>query len=485
MSTSFLERIHMPHVFTLLTWVILFCSFLTYIVPSGEYERETRQIGTSERTVVKAGTYQSVEKEITATGMVIGAEIEGKATPVSVIGFLRAIPKGMEESADIIFFIFIIGGVFGIFQATGVISAAIQKLMSIFRRSDTLLTIIIMVVLGAGGSLLGMGEEFIPLVPIFILVAREMGYDRIYGLAMVEVAAGVGFAAATTNPFTVSIANNIAELPLNTGMGMRLVFFAVCMSVAIAYVLRYGRRLKANPDSSYLKGETDLEHEHFDFQPTPFTGRHAAIIVICLAIFAFILYAVAALGWWMAEMAGGFFLMGIVSIIVARLPLNEAAKAFTKGMEEMVVAALVVGFARGIVVVLNEGMILDTLIYSAATVLQAFPKAVGAVGMLVFQTTLNFFIPSGSGQAAVTMPLMAPLADLLHISRETAVFAFTCGDGFSNQVIPTSGILMAMLSLAGIPYQSWLRFMIPLFLILMGVATVFLLVAVTVPGVWG
>ncbi|MCB1185495.1 hypothetical protein KDM41_18905, partial [bacterium] len=179
---------------------------LTYLVPSGEYQRETRDIGGHERTIVKAGTFQPVDKVITPTGILLGEEITGKATPVSLIGFLRAIPRGMEESSDIIFFIFIIGGVFGIFQATGVISAAIQRLMAIFRRSDTLLTIVIMTVLGAGGSLLGMGEEFIPLVPIFLRVAREMGYDRIYGLALVIGAWGVGFAAATTNPFTVSIA---------------------------------------------------------------------------------------------------------------------------------------------------------------------------------------------------------------------------------------------------------------------------------------
>ncbi|HQV30728.1 MAG TPA: Na+/H+ antiporter NhaC family protein, partial [Calditrichia bacterium] len=216
-----------------------------------------------------------------------------------------------------------------------------------------------------------------------------------------------------------------------------------------------------------------------------FTNRHLWIVIMGLVVFSGIIYAVTELGWWMAEMGGGFFLIGILAIVISGLSLSEAVKAFIKGMEEMVVAALVVGFARGIVVVLNEAQVLDTIIFSAAQVLQTLPKSVAAIGMFVFQTTLNFFIPSGSGQAAVTMPLMAPLADILGISRETAVFAFTCGDGFSNSLIPTSGVLMAMLSLAGIPYERWLRFVVPLFLLMSGLSALFLFLSVMIPGFWG
>jgi uncharacterized ion transporter superfamily protein YfcC len=179
-------------------------------------------------------------------------------------------------------------------------------------------------------------------------------------------------------------------------------------------------------------------------------------------------------------MAGGFFLMGIVATIIARLPIAEATKAFVKGMEEMVVAALVVGFARGIQVVFTDGQILDTIIYAAASTLEQVPLFVAAQGMLVFQTCLNFLIPSGSGQAAVTMPIMAPISDVIGLTRQTAVFAFQCGDGFSNTIVPTSGILMAMLSLAKIPYQKWLKFVLPLFLQLMVIAAIFLAIAVVV-----
>ncbi len=476
-------RFKIPHVFILLTAVIFFCSLLTYVIPSGEYQREKRQVGNLERTVVLPGTFQKKEKHISLKGVFLGDSQEGKVSPVSLTQFLSAIPRGMEKSGDIIFFIFIIGGVLGILQHTGAITAAIQKLMHIFRASANGLTIILMIAIGVGGSTLGMGEEFIPLIPLFLIISREMGYDRVYGLSIVLLAAVVGFAAATTNPFTVNIAQGIAELPLNSGVPFRAVFWIVSMTVTIIYLLRYGAKIKRNPSASVVADLPDREGDH-QYDSVALTRTHLSILLSSAVIFVGILYAVESWGWWLSEMAGGFFLMGIVAVIAARLPLDEAAGAFVKGMEEMVVAALVVGFARGIEVVLSDGQIMDTLIHSAAVSLQHFPNFVAAQGMLLFQTMLNFLIPSGSGQAAVTMPLMAPLADVLGLSRQTAVFAFTCGDGFSNTIIPTSGVLMAMLSLANIPYQAWLKFMFPLFLQLMLLAAIFLSITVFFPGVF-
>ncbi|MCB0311822.1 MAG: YfcC family protein, partial [Calditrichaeota bacterium] len=366
-------------------------------------------------------------------------------------------------SADIIFFIFIIGGVLGVLQRTGMVIAVIQKLLALLGERTILLTVILMVLIAIGGSTLGMGEEFIPLVPLFLIISKEMGYDRIFGLAIVMVAADVGFAAATTNPFTVNVAQGIAELTINGTVPFRVLFLAAILTMTIFYVLRYGAKVKKDPSKSLMKDD-DFEISHIDFEKIELTNAHIFTLVSSILIFIAILWSVNSLGWWMAEMSGGFILMAIIAVVVSKLPVDEAVKAFIKGMEEMVVAAMVVGFARGIQVVLNDGQILDTLIFSAASILKNFPNYIAAEGMLLFQTTLNFLIPSGSGQAAVTMPLMAPLSDVLGISRQTAVFAFTCGDGFSNTIIPTSGVLMAMLSLAGIPYTTWLRFMVPLFL---------------------
>ena len=470
-------RFTVPHVFVLLTIVIFVCSIFTWIVPSGSFERQTKMVEGHERTLLVPGTYQHVDKHMSIKGALLGEEVEGKASPVGIKSFLTAIPRGLEEAADIIFFIFIIGGTFGILQRTGVITAALGRLLRKLGDQGPVLTIVLMVVMAIGGSTLGMGEEFIPLIPIFLIVSKRLGYDRIYGMALVILAAEVGFAASTTNPFTVNVAQGIAGLPLNSGIPLRIVFSCVPITVAIIYLLRYGARIKKDPSLSYMKDDPfDVEDASAD--NIVYSGYHTAIIIVCGLLFAFILFAVQQYGWWMSDMAGGFFLMGIVAMFLAKLPLKDATSAFIKGMEEMVVAALVVGFARGISVVLAEGQIMDTIVFGAASALSHVPRYVAVVGMLCFESTLNLLIPSGSGQAAVTMPLMAPLSDILGITRQTAVLAFTSGDGFSNSVIPTSGILMAMLSLAKIPYGTWLRFMMPLFLILMGLSAMFLWVAV-------
>jgi uncharacterized ion transporter superfamily protein YfcC len=472
-------KIRLPHVFILLTGVVFVCSILTYFINSGEYERETKQVGTLTRTVVIPGTYQELPKHISAEGIIIGDKVEGEASPVSLVGFLSSIPRGMEEAADIIFFIFMIGGVFGILQKTGTIMAFIQKLLDIFGKSSTLLVIILMIAVAIGASTLGMGEEFLPLIPLFLIVSKKLGYDRVFGVGIVWLAAEVGFAAATTNPFTVQIAQGIAEVPLNSGIGFRLIFFAVTMIVAIIYLLRYGAKVKKDPSKSVMPDD-DFSLSDISFEKVKFTKEHLIVMIMGIGLFTFIIFAVQKLGWWINEMAGAFFLMGILAVIISRMSLVDASEAFVKGMKEMVVAALVVGFARGVQVVLQDGQILDTIIHSAASSLQQYHEFVAAGGMLVFQTTLNFFIPSGSGQAAVTMPLMAPLSDLIGITRQTAVFAFTCGDGFSNMIIPTSGILMAVLSLAKVPYVKWVKFVMPIFLICMGLSFIFLFIAVAI-----
>jgi len=472
--------LRIPHVFALLTMVTAVAAVATWIVPSGEYRRETRSIEGRERTMVVPGTFRLEPKEISLRGALLGGEApEGRSRPVSFLGLLSAIPRGLENSADIVFFIFILGGTFGILQRTGTIPAAIRALLDRFGHSAPLLTVLIMLAVAVGGSTLGMGEEFIPLIPVFLVIASRMGYDRVYGLALVMLAADIGFAAATTNPFTVNIAQGIAELPLNSGLGLRIAFFVVAMTVTILYVLRYGARIRANPAASLMAGDAEpMPDDRLDDHT--FGGRHRLTLVLCGAIFALILWGVQALGWWLNDMAGGFFLMGVVAAVACRLPLAETMKAYVRGLEDMVVAALVVGFARAITVVLNDGHIMDTLIHGAATTLAHASPHFAAEGMFVFQSVLNVLIPSGSGQAAVTMPLMAPLADVLGLTRQTAVLAFQFGDGLSNTIIPTSGVLMAMLALAKIPYTTWLRFALPLFLALSALAALFLAVAVAI-----
>lgn len=472
------KNIKIPHVFALLAMVIIAAGLLSYVIPSGSFERKEIAVGNLTRTVVIPGSYQPIAKHYSVRGLLLGDEVTGKATPVGLMGFLSAIPRGLEQTADIIFFIFLIGGVFGIIKRTGTITASIQALIIKFNNNGTILTILLMLVISAGGSTLGMAEEFIPLVPVFLYISHKLGYDKIYGLALVFVSAEIGFAAATTNPFNVQIAQGIAEVPLGSGIAFRLVFYVFALIVAIIYMLRYGKKLKEDPANSYLGEDNSYQEEVLE--EFKLTKNHINIVLVCGLLFVGILWAVQTQGWWMAEMGAGFLGIGIVAALLGKLSLDQATQSFIHGMNEMLVGALVVGFAKGIQVVLVEGQIMDSIIYYASNTLQHLPKILAAEGMLVFQTILNFFIPSGSGQAATTIPLMAPLADLLGITRNTAIFAFTCGDGFANTIIPTSGILMAMLGIANIPFKNWLKFMLPLFGWLIVLSAIFLAIAVII-----
>lgn len=474
-------RFRIPHVFALLTYVTVLLAALSYVVPSGHFERQTVVTADgTERTVVVPGSYAPLPKVISWQGAVLGESVPDAATPVSVVGLLSAIPRGLQQTADIVFFIFVLGGVFGVLHRTGVVQATLGALTRQYGQAGPMLVAVVMLLVGLGGSTLGLTAEYVPLVPAFLLLSRQLGYDRVFGLGIVALSAFVGFAAATTNPFTVAVAQQIAEVPLHSGMSFRMLFFACAMSLTIVHLLRYGWTVREDPSASLV---ADLpEHAPPADHPVAFRATHAVILLSSILCFVGIVAGVQVIGWNLPEMAGGFLAMGLIAALVGRLTSDQTVEAALDGMRGIVVAAMVVGVARAVVVVLDDAQVTDTLVHAAATVLQGQPPMLAAEGMLGFQTVLNLFIPSGSGQASVTMPLMAPLADLLGLSRQVAVFAFQCGDGISNLVIPTSGTLMAMLLLADVPYDRWVRFCGPLVVQLLGLAAAFL--ALGVLGHW-
>lgn len=477
---SFLQRFTVPHVFIFLSAIILFCASLTYIVPSGQYKRTTREVGGVVQTVVIPGSYKKLEKHFSVKGIIFGEHIKEKASPTSILGLFTAIPKGLNQSAALIFFVFTIGAVFNLIRHTGTVHVVIYGLMRRFRRFPGLLLLSIYFSIAIMSSFLGMGQEFMPLIPLFLLISKVNGYDRIFGLALFGLPFSLGWTSAITNPFTVQIAQKIAEVPIGSGMGMRIIVFIVLSLLGYIYLIRYGKRVKrdrslsAMPDDPFILPEDEIDEDQ------QLERKHIIIIVTAALLFGMILYAVQTMGWGLLEMTGGFFIVGVATIVISGMSGDESMKAFVKGLEIMIIPALVIGFARGIQVVMVEGQILDTMLNFTALLLGELPRFFAAEGMFIFQSFLNFFIPSASGQALVSMPLMTPLADLLDISRQTSVLAYCLGDGLSNMIIPTSGFLMAILGLAEIPYEKWVRFMWPLFLVLSLVAFVFIGLAVYV-----
>jgi len=372
----------------------------------------------------------------------------------------------MNQAAALIFFVLIIGAVVNIIKHTGTIDVFIAMLLKRFSHSPVLLVLILFFTFAFAATFLGMTAEFIPLIPVLLLISKQLGYDRVFGIGILVVGSTVGWATAITNPFNVQVAQSIAELPLGSGMGMRILSFAVCSTMGFFFLMAYGKRVKTNPAKSIMADDPFILDGSISINGAALSKKHVMIALTAFILFAAILFAVQTMGWGLVEMTGGFFTVGLCTILISRMSGDESMKAFVTGLEGMLVPALIVGFARGIQVVMVEGQIIDTILFNTAELLGSMSQSTAVTGIFTFQSLFNFFIPSASGQALVTMPLIVPLSDILGISRQTAVLAFIFGDGFSNSIVPTNGVLMASIAIAGVPYEKWFRFIWPLFLIL-------------------
>lgn len=457
------KKLKVPHVYVLLIAIILVCSALTYIIPAGNYEMMTIETESGTRDVVDPSTYHNTE-----------------STPVSLMQFLSSIPRGMNESAGIIFFIFIVGGSFGVLQDTGAIEAGLGKLTRIFAGKETLLIPVIMIAFAFAGSVIGMAEETLPFIPIMVSLCIALGFDSMTGTAIVLMGAGAGFAGAFMNPFTVGVAQGIAELPLFSGMGFRIVVFVVMVGIAIAFVMRYAGKIKKNPQLSSMYEIDKAREDNLDLGNLhEFGGREKAILLVFVIAIVLLVYGVITYGWYFNEISALFLGMAIIVSLIGRMGFNGFAESLGKGMAAVAAGALIVGFARGILVVLTDGNIIHTILYAAANMLSTLPSAITAVGMYIFQCLLNFIIPSGSGQAAVSIPILAPLADMVGVTRQTAVLAFQLGDGISNIFTPTSGYFMAGLALAKIPWTKWAKWILPAIIIQYVAGAIFVVIAQT------
>ncbi|WZL73970.1 YfcC family protein [Clostridiaceae bacterium 35-E11] len=440
------RKFKVPHVYVILLAFIAICTILTYIIPAGQYEMIENASG---RTVVDPDSFQYIE-----------------STPLGLFDFLKSVPKGMAETAEIIFFIFIVGGAFAVVEATGAIEAGLGKITKTMAGKERAIIPIIMLAFSLGGAVFGMAEETLPFIPIMVTLAIALGFDSLTGVGMVLAGAGAGFAGAFMNPFTIGVAQGIAELPLFSGIGFRVVAYLCMTTLAISFVYWYAGRVRKNPKLSIMHDFDQTREDVLDLSVLKdFTAKDKSILLIVLATIGLLIFGVVQYGWYIQEISALFLGMAIVVSIVGKLGLNGFAEKFIDGMANLAGGALVVGFARAILVVMTEGHILDTILYSTSGAVSQLPSTLAALGMYIFQCFLNYLVPSGSGQAAVSIPILAPLSDLVGVTRQTAVLAYQFGDGISNIFTPTSGYFMAGLALAKVPWSKWAKWILPLILL--------------------
>lgn len=454
------KGITLPHIYILLFSIIVVCTILTWVLPAGEFDRVVNEA--TGRTVAVAGTFHTVEQ-----------------SPVGIFQMFQAIYNGMCDAGSVTFFVFISYASINIIIASGAFNGLVAGLLKVFKGKARVAIIpIFMFIVGIASSTIGLFEEWFPFVPVFAGIAVAMGFDAVVGVAIVAFGAAMGYSGAMMNPFTVGVAQGIAEVAPMSGMGYRFFCHMALLVVGSALTIRYALKIQADPSKSLVYGETEhITMSEDDVQNSPFGIREKLVLLILLAGIIAVVYGCKVYGWYFAELSAVFVIMGILSAIVMGWGPNKIGELYSKGFTDIAMACMMIGLARGILMVLQAGNIIDTVVYYFSLPLAAFPSWFCGVAMLAMQTLLNFLIPSGSGQAATSMPIMAPLSDLLGVSRDTAVLAFQFGDGLSNVLWPTA-FPAVMAGLAGIKVEKWWKFAIPVGVALFLTQAVLMILAV-------
>ncbi|HDT13282.1 MAG TPA: YfcC family protein [Candidatus Aminicenantes bacterium] len=435
-------KARVPHTYVLLVGLIALAAVSTWIIPAGSYDRVVER----GREVVAPLSYHRVE-----------------ARPAGPGAFLLAFPRGLIEIADIVFYIFVIGGAFGVLHATGAIQAGVRSLVRRLGERKALIVPLLTVVFAVGGGTIGIAEETLVFLPALLLLARSLGYDSLTAGGIALVGANAGFAAAFMNPFTVGVAQGIVGLPLFSGLGFRLGLWAVMTAVTVAFLAGHARRVEARPEASPMHAFDRTREPLADAAEDGPAGTRQALVLGAL-LAALVLLVAGALRWrWgILELTGLFFGLGLAAGPLGGLSLDGTAKAFVRGAADITYAALIVGLARGALVVLRDANVLDTITHAMVQAIRGWSTWLSAVGIYGVQNLLNFFVPSGSGQAAVSMPILAPLGDLVGVTRQTNVLAYQLGNGLTNVFVPTQGYFMAALGILRIPWATWVRWLLPL-----------------------
>ena len=429
-----------PHAYLILLGLCVLMIGLTHLLPAGEYDRQLNEAG---QTVVIPGTYHEVEP-----------------APVSFLSLPVKLQEGMIAGGEIMIFMLVVGGALGIINEAGAINFFIGSVLSRkLRGRETLFIPVLLFAMALGGMTFGMTLEAAAFIPPVIALSIALGYDNILAVAIIFLGSNIGYTAGIYNPYNVGVAQSLAELPTYSGAWYRWIFLAVLLTITSAMLMSYANRIKADPSRSVVydlpesrKGWVRTEEE---------TGKPGPRQYLGLAIFAggfvCIIYGSICAGWWIPQIAGAFFWMALLTGILFRFPPNRMCDLFAGGARDVVAGALSVGLARAIATILTDGRVMDTIVNALAYPLALLPKGIQAAGMMVAQTIINLGIPAGSAQATATMPIIIPLSDLLGLSRQVAVFAFQCGDGITNGLIPTYTTLITLLAIGKVPYDRWLR----------------------------
>lgn len=423
-----------PHPLVLLFGFIALATLLSYVLPAGVFER--RADAATGREVVIPGSYHRVAP-----------------SPVSPLEAVVSIPRGLQEAASVIFFVFLTGGAFTVVDHTGALRRGVDWLLVRFQGREALVIPLISLLFATMGALENMQEEIIPLVPVLLVLMRRLGYPVLTAAAVSLGAAAVGAAFSPINPFQVGIAQKLAQLPLLSGAGFRLIFLAAALALWIGGTMRYAARNRVAPELA--EAETEAAGG---------AGRHGLVLLLLLLTFAAFTYGVLNLGWEFEQMGALFFVLGVTAGLVGGLGLTGTAESFIAGFRDLAFSALLIGFARAIFVVLEQGQIVDTIVQAMSAPLAGLPVTLSALGMMAVHTALHLPVPSVSGQAVLTMPILTPLSDLLGLSRQVTVLAYQYGAGLCELITPTNGALMAIVAACGVRFDAWWKFALPLYL---------------------
>ncbi|MDF0715741.1 Na+/H+ antiporter NhaC family protein [Muricauda sp. 334s03] len=436
-----------PNAFVILLGVILLAWILTYIVPQGSYERVVgAETGV---TRVVNDSYQQINTE----------------SP-SIFDLLISIPKGIAGRAELIVLILLIGGCFYLIEKTDTFNQGLVKLVASLKGKESLALIIVAAIFTAGGASIGLQEEVVAMTPVLILFGKSLGYNTFTMLFASYGSTVVGSSFSPSNPFAVIIAQKEAALPLLSGSTLRIATLLIAFVVWVGYLLFYSKKNR-------------IEKIHMPTQSATMNSRSKLILALLAITFTIVIYGIVQFEWGFMEMSGCFFALGIVAGLISKMGWNKTGETYVAGMKEMIFACVIIGLANSISIILKDGLIMDTIVYGLFGPLQNFPPALSGVMMMVSHTLLHFPVPSYSGQAILTLPILVPLSDLIGLSRQTCVLAYQYGAVMADMIVPTNGALMAILAIGNIPYNKWFKFALKptLLMLLIGAFTIIFAVA--------